>query len=332
MADDNPVIAKHVIVVGAGAMGRDIAAMFLGGGSRIEVVLRDSSKVEVTREGIAVSVAETGHDFEPSRLMIRSGMHATDWRNADLVVEAVPEDLAMKRAIFSDIAGRVARDAIVASNASAIPISAITEGLSLDHNAIGMHFFLPAHLVPLVEIVRGQNTNPAVANRAVSMLRAAGRTPVLVNRDTPGFLANRIQHAMMREVFAVIDEGLASPEDVDAAVRYSFGMRFLAAGPLMQKELSGLDTQMAAASSIYPVLANNAEPGPILAEKVKQGHTGLKALQGFWRWTPDEAERVREEFRTALMQSLNLLNRIDQAASHFDALSAASTDEVESSH
>lgn len=329
MADDNSAIARHVIVVGAGAMGRDIAAMFLGGGSTVEIVLRDASKVEATREGIAVSVAETGRNFESSRLTIRSGMHAPDWRNADLVVEAVPEDLATKRAIFSEIAERVASDAIVASNASAIPISAIAEGLPLGRNAIGMHFFLPAHLVPLVEIVRGQNTDPAVADRAVTMLRAAGSRPVLVRRDTPGFLANRIQHAMMREVFAVIDEGLASPEDVDAAVRYSFGMRFLAAGPLMQKELSGLDTQMAAARSIYPVLANNAEPGPSLAEKVKRGHTGLKALQGFWQWTPEEAERVREEFRAALMQSLDLLNRIDQAASHFDAPSAASTEDVE---
>ena len=332
MADDKPAIARNVIVVGAGAMGRDIAAMFLGGGSRVEIVLRDSSKVEATRESIAVSVAETRRPFEPSQLTIRAELHTPDWRNVDLVVEAVPEDLATKRAIFSEIAGRVVSDTIVASNASAIPISAIVEGLSLDHNAIGMHFFLPAHLVPLVEIVRGQNTNPAVANRAVSMLRAAGRTPVLVNRDTPGFLANRIQHAMMREIFAVIDEGLASPEDVDAAVRYSFGMRFLAAGPLMQKELSGLDTQMAAARSIYPVLATNAEPGPSLAVKVGQGHTGLKALQGFWQWTPEEAERAREEFRAALMQSLDLLNRIDRAASHFNALSAASTDDVESSH
>ncbi|MEO4041445.1 3-hydroxyacyl-CoA dehydrogenase NAD-binding domain-containing protein [Hoeflea sp. CAU 1731] len=316
MADNNPAIARHVIVVGAGAMGRDIAAMFLASGSRVEIVLRDSSKSEAAWEGIAVSVAETGRPFEASRVTIRSDMHRPDWRNADLVVEAIPEDLATKRAIFSEIAGRVASETIVASNASAIPISAIVEGLSLDHNAIGMHFFLPAHLVPLVEVVCGLNTDPAVADRAMSMLCAAGRAPVLVRRDTPGFLANRIQHAMMREVFAVIDEGLASPEDVDAAVRYSFGMRFLAAGPLMQKELSGLDTQMAAARSIYPVLANNIEPGPSLEAKVKQGHTGLKALHGFWQWTPEEAERVRNEFRAALIQSLDLLNRIDQAASH----------------
>ncbi|GKX35123.1 MAG: 3-hydroxybutyryl-CoA dehydrogenase [Rhizobiaceae bacterium MnEN-MB40S] len=332
MADDNPAIAKHVIVIGAGAMGRDIAAMFLASGSDVEIVLRDSSKSKAAWEGISVSVAETGRPFEASRLTIRSDMHRPDWTNADLVVEAVPEDLATKRAVFLEIAGRVGSDTIVASNASAIPISAIAVELSLDRHAIGMHFFLPAHLVPLVEVVRGQNTDPAAADRAVSMLRAAGRRPVLVRRDTPGFLANRIQHAMMREVFAVIDEGLASAEDVDAAVRYSFGMRFLAAGPLMQKELSGLDTQMAAARSIYPVLSNNTEPGPSLAEKVKLGHAGLKALNGFWQWTPEEAERVREEFRAALMQSLDLLNRIDQASSRLDAAPVASNDEVESSH
>ena len=139
------------------------------------------------------------------------------------------------------------------------------------------------------------------------MMKKAGRIPVLVRRDTPGFLANRLQHALMREVFAVLDEGLATPEDVDAAVRFGFGMRYVAAGPLMQKEMSGFDTLMAAAESIYPVLARNAEPGRTQTEMARSGRLGMKTLCGFWDWTEDEARRARTEFQATLMKAQELL-------------------------
>jgi 3-hydroxybutyryl-CoA dehydrogenase len=134
-----------------------------------------------------------------------------------------------------------------------------------------------------------------------------GRVAVRINKDLPGFLANRIQHAMMREAFAIIDSGLASAEDVDAAVRYGFGFRYVAAGPIVQKELSGLETQLAAASAIYPSLCNDPEPGPGLRNLVKEGRYGTKTLKGYWTWTEEQARAERARFEAALSAGARLL-------------------------
>ena len=122
------------------------------------------------------------------------------------------------------------------------------------------HFFQPAHLVPLVEIAKGEHTSDATVDALHAIFSSVGRMPVRVSRDVPGFLANRIQHALMREAFSVIDEGLATAEDVDIAVRFGFGFRYAAAGPMLLKEFAGFDTQHAAATVIYPSLCNHSAP------------------------------------------------------------------------
>jgi 3-hydroxybutyryl-CoA dehydrogenase len=131
--------------------------------------------------------------------------------------------------------------------------------------------------------------------------------PVRVKKDIPGFLANRLQHAMMREAFALIDAGLASPEDVDAAVRYGFGLRYLAAGPVLQKDLAGLDIHCAAAATMYPHLANNAAPSTTLTRLVAQGKLGMKSGEGFYKWDAESAARERERYERALLNALEIL-------------------------
>ena len=130
-----------------------------------------------------------------------------------------------------------------------------------------------------------------------------------INKDLPGFLANRIQHALMREAFAIIDSGLATPEDVDAAVRFGFGFRYVAAGPILQKELSGLDTQLAAATSIYPSLCNDPEPSRGLRKLVAEGRLGTKSLAGYWTWTPEQVQAERARFEAVLGAAAELLAR-----------------------
>lgn len=309
--------ARHVVVVGAGIMGCDIAAIFLSVGTSVDLIVRDRTKFDAARNDVAKSVAQMKAVLVPELLRIHCELGDADWSSVELVVETVPENLEIKRSVFVDIASRLPPGAIIGSNASGIPISRITEGLAIAPNAVGLHFFLPAHLVPLVEVVCGAETLPQTADRAMTIMHAAGRVPVRVRRDTPGFLANRIQHALMREVFAVLDEDLATPEDVDAAVRFGFGMRYVAAGPLMQKEFAGLDTQMAAAKSIYPALARNTEPGQSLAGKVGEGRLGIKSLHGFWEWTEEGAAQARTEFQETLIDTLELM----KARSNWVALS-----------
>jgi len=138
-------------------------------------------------------------------------------------------------------------------------------------------------------------------------MRALGKVPVNVKKDVPGFLANRLQHALAREAFALIDQGFASPEDVDAAVKYGFGFRFLAAGPVLQKDISGIDIHCAAAATMYPHLANDDAPARVLRDKVASGKLGMKTGEGFYRWTPESAQKEKARYEKALLQALAIL-------------------------
>jgi len=313
MDNTNTSVRSHVIIVGTGAMGRDIAAIFLARGWTVDCISRDSSKLQEATTHIERSLMQIKAPFDPKRLRVHFNYDGPSWSTADLVIETVPEDLETKRQSFSIIDSRIGPDTPVGSNASGIPISKITEGLSLRARAVGLHFFQPAHLVPLVEVVHGVDTDPVVAEQVYQVMKSVGSVPVMVNRDTPGFLANRIQHALMREVFAVLDEGLATARDIDTAVRFGFGMRYVAAGPLMQKEFAGLDTQMAAAASIYPFLSQNMEPSETLKTLVNSGHFGTKSLQGIWNWTEEEVAGAKSDYDAVLMETLELLNLKNRA-------------------
>ncbi|MFM8864833.1 MAG: 3-hydroxyacyl-CoA dehydrogenase family protein, partial [Limnohabitans sp.] len=165
----------------------------------------------------------------------------------------------------------------------------------------------PAHLVPLVEVVLGPHSDGEVAQGLCSFMRGCGSVPVLVRKDKPGFLANRLQHALSREAFAMIDEGVASPQDVDAAVRFGFGFRYLAAGPVMQRDHAGLDVHCAAAATMYPSLSNTAEPSRALRERVAAGRVGMKAGAGFYDWTPATRQAERARYDQLLRLGLQLL-------------------------
>lgn len=297
------------VIVGGGIMGCDIAAIFLHAGWEVTCVSRDPAKRAERHDSVARSVAQMGGVLDPGRLLQCESLDEVDWARTELVVETVPEKLEVKRSVFARLDALTPGRVIVASNASGLPISSICEGLGIARRAVGLHFFLPAHLVPLVEVVSGSQTDPEVASRAHTLMETLGRVPVKVKRDTPGFLANRIQHALMREVFAILDEDLASPDDVDAAVRFSFGMRYVAAGPLLQKEFAGLDTQLSAARSIYPALSSAREPSRTLATLVEQGRCGTKTLHGFWRWTQQSASAAKQDYEERLLAALEIVRR-----------------------
>jgi 3-hydroxybutyryl-CoA dehydrogenase len=171
----------------------------------------------------------------------------------------------------------------------------------------GLHFFMPAHLVPLVEVVLGPQSDPTQAQRLCSYMRGCASVPVLVRKDKPGFLANRLQHALAREAFSMIDEGVATAEDVDAAVRFGFGFRYLAAGPVLQRDHAGLDVHCAAAATMYPSLSNTAEPANALRTRVAAGQLGMKTGAGFYEWPEHVRKAERTRYDRLLRQGLALL-------------------------
>lgn len=161
--------------------------------------------------------------------------------------------------------------------------------------------------MPLVEVVLGERSDPALGQWLYGFMRGCGSVPVLVKKDKPGFLANRMQHALSREAFALIDEGIASPEDVDAAVRFGFGFRFLAAGPVLQRDHAGIEVHCAAAATMYPTLSNTDVPAQALRDRVARGDLGMKTGKGFFDWPEDRRLAERARYDALLRQGLALL-------------------------
>jgi 3-hydroxybutyryl-CoA dehydrogenase len=299
--------SRIAAVVGGGTMGADIAAMFAHGGWIAHVVEPFRERWGESERRARHSVGQLGGSADAARINMHAALSELPWTDIGIVVECAPEKLALKQSIFAELA-RLAPAAVpLASNSSSFPISDIGRGLATRERMLGLHFFMPAHLVPAVEVVRGEATDAKVWEHAAALMRELGKVPVKVKKDVPGFLANRLQHAMMREAFALIDAGLASPEDVDAAVRYGFGLRYLAAGPLLQKDLAGLDIHCAAAATMYPHLANNSTPSPTLTGLVAQGKLGMKSGEGFYKWDAESAARERARYERALLKALEIL-------------------------
>ncbi len=304
------VSAPAAAIVGGGIMGADIAVIFASGEWSTHVV-EPSERARAALPGrIGASLKRMGRAPESAqRLETHADLGDIPWSEIELVVECVPEDLALKKKVFRELDALSRPGTPLTSNSSSFPISAIGEGVADPSRIAGLHFFMPAHLVPLVEVVRCETTAPGLPDELCETMRKLGKIPVKVQRDIPGFLANRIQHALMREALALIDDGIASAEDVDAAVRFGFGFRYIAAGPLMQKDLAGLDTHYNAARTIYPDLCNSTAPGKVLADRVAAGELGMKcaAKKGFFEWTDEAIERERARYESLLSTALKLV-------------------------
>jgi len=298
---------RTAVVVGGGTMGADVAVVLLRGGFAVSVVEQQAARRALLPAYVAERLAPLGLQARVSELQLAAGLDELDWDGIELVIECIPEQLPLKQALFAELQRRARPDCLLTSNSSSFPISAIAAGLPTQQRMLGLHYFMPAHLVPLVEVVLGPLSDAALAEQLAEAMRGCGLVPVLVRKDKPGFLANRLQHALAREAFALIDEGVASAEDVDAAVRFGFGFRFLAAGPVLQRDHAGLDVHCAAATTMYPTLSNASEPSAALRERVAQGRLGMKAGGGFYDWPPERRAAERARYDALLMQGLALL-------------------------
>lgn len=301
---------SRAVVVGGGAMGADIAEVLARAGGAVVLVEAGAARRARLRERFGEHAATTDGTRYPYQVQVpgTGDLDQVDWHDVGLVVECVPEDLALKRAVFARLDALAPATTILASNSSALPVSRIAEGLAGASRAIGLHFFLPATLVPLVEVVLGPATDPAHAEALREHLAArCAMVPVVVRRDLPGFLANRLQHALAREAFALVESGVASADDVDAAVRYGFGFRFLAAGPVLQRDHAGLDVHAAAAAVIYPTLCDADVPSRELTERVRAGRLGMKTGAGFRDWDDAAIAAERARYARVLRAALAIL-------------------------
>jgi len=298
----------HAAIVGGGIMGCDIAAIFAAGGWQVHVM----SPSQATRDTLPVRLRKTlaGLDADPAladQVQAWERLEDVPWPQVDIVIEAATEDLALKQRLFAQLDTLARPDIPLASNTSSYPIGEIGKDLKTRARVVGLHFFMPAHLVPLVEVVSAEFTDPAVAERAQAVMQSLGKETISVRKDLPGFVANRLQHALMREALWLVANGAATPEDVDKAVRYGFGFRFLACGPMLQKEMSGWDTNYRSGSMIYPSLCNDSRPPDMFRDMVAQGHTGMKTGHGLWQWDENSIRQEKARYEHMLRQAFLLL-------------------------
>lgn len=298
---------RHAAIIGGGNMGADVALTFAAGGWQAHVVELSEATRKKLPDYYARGLKQIGSNASLDRFTTHAALKDVPWKDVEIVVECIPEKLELKRKLFAELETLAKPDTVLASNSSSFPISEIARGLKTRERMIGLHYFLPAHLVPLVEVVRSEKTKAGLPEKVGTIMRALGKVPVQVRKDIPGFLANRMQHALAREAFALIDSGVATPEDVDAAVRFGFGFRFLAAGPCLQRDHAGLEVHTAAAATMYPSLANNAIPAAALREKVERGDLGMKTGKGFFEWDAESIKREKARYEGKLMAGLELL-------------------------
>ncbi len=300
---------QRALIIGGGTMGFGVAVVLLAGGWRVDVVTPTAATRESLPQRVARAMQSLNKPWQPDALSVHADYSGVPWDDIALVVENVREDLVLKRAVFAELERLSAPHTVLASNSSSFPISDIGKGLETRSRMLGLHFFMPAYLVPLVEVIRGEATDVALAERVGEWMWALGKRPVQVKRDIPGFLGNRMQHALIREALNLLQSGVASAEDIDAAIRYSFGFRLAAAGPLLQREHAGWDMSFAVAQSLYPDLSNMQTPPPVIEDMVKQGRYGMKTGQGLMAWDADAIANEKARYEQALKTVLQVFER-----------------------
>jgi 3-hydroxybutyryl-CoA dehydrogenase len=272
-------------------MGAGIAQVLVRGGVPVAVAEIDAD----IRSTVRARVVAGPDEGSSAHLLEVVGSIADAVDGVDLVIEAGPERVGIKRAIFEELGRRTSVNAILASNTSAIPIGEIARDVEAPERVIGTHFWNPPAAIRLVEVVRARASADWAIDAAVDLLERIGMSPVRVEVDTPGFVGNRLQHALKREAIALVAAGICSAETVDKVVRQGFGARLGIVGPLEQSDLSGTDLTLAIHDVVIPALDNTPTSHPYLVAMVARGDLGAKTGRGFRDWGPGEADRRRSE-------------------------------------
>ncbi|MEO0487831.1 MAG: 3-hydroxyacyl-CoA dehydrogenase NAD-binding domain-containing protein [Pseudomonadota bacterium] len=303
---------SRIAVIGAGLMGHGIALTMARAGHEVSVSDPEAASRDSAPDRIAASLRVLGaQEPEIGDVLVRVTLCATlaeAATGADVVFEAAPEKLPLKQAIFAELEAVAPAGAVLASNTSVIQISKITAGLNTRHRALGTHWWNPPHMIPLVEVVKTEWTDPAVAEAMFALLAGAGKTPVMVEKDVPGFIGNRLQHALWREAVSLVERGICDAEAVDTVVKASFGRRLAVLGPLENADLVGTDLTLDIHENVLFDIESRPGPSPYLRALNEAGHLGMKSGQGFRDWTPEDAQTVRARVGTHLTRLETILD------------------------
>ena len=286
---------RRAAVIGTGTMGPGMGAVLARSG--IETVLYDVSAEALGRAQTGVQMAEGVLDrLEAPTAEGGSVQFATELAaaldGAELVVEAVPEKLELKHEIFPRFEEHVAQDAILASNTSGIPITKIATVCRHPERIVGLHWSNPPHLIPMIEVIPGEQTDERVVEEACDLVRRFGYHPV-VEKEVPGFVENRILYAILRECLDLVDRGIIDPEGMDLNVRWGIGYKLAVIGPMELLDMAGLDIYNAVGSYLNQDLSTSGEVSSTIRDRIAEGKLGMKTGSGIYDYTPEQIEQLR---------------------------------------
>jgi 3-hydroxybutyryl-CoA dehydrogenase len=285
----------RIAVIGAGLMGHGIAQVFALAGHDVTIYDSFAASLGSAKQRILTNLKDLGDNENAVERVTPNADLTVAVRDADYVVEAVLEDLPLKQKLFAEIEKHVRPDTILASNTSVIPITRIMEGLTRRERALGTHWWNPPYLVPLVEVIETRWTTPKVVEWTMALHAAAGKKPAHVKKDVPGFIGNRLQHALWREAIALVEQGICDAETVDNVIKAAFGRRLAVLGPLENADMVGTDLTLAIHRTVLPDIDSRPKPSPYLERLVKDGKLGFKSGEGFRKWSPEQQAALRSQ-------------------------------------
>jgi 3-hydroxybutyryl-CoA dehydrogenase len=303
---------RNVSVIGAGLMGHGIAQIFASKDYHVHLLdVKDellSKALQNIRLNLSIMaqkgvVLESEIDTVISRIKTTTNM-AEAASEVQLVIEAVTENLELKQKLFQDLDRLCSPETILATNTSVMSITEIAAKARRRERILGTHFWNPPYMIPLVEVVKGRETSEEAVETTYQLLKNAGKHPVKVMKDVPGFVGNRLQHALWREAISIVENGIAEPATVDEVIKEGFGIRLPVLGPLETADMVGLDLTLAIHDYILKHLNSSPSPSPLLREKVRRGELGFKTGQGFYTWTAEKAQRAREKLLEYLLDRM----------------------------
>jgi len=304
--------SKKIAMIGAGLMGHGIALIMARAGHHVTLSDPDADmraslheRVQASMEGLGATPDQVQDSL--SRITTHDSLGEA-LEGVEFVFEAAPEKVELKRAIFQEIESHVSESCVLASNTSVIQISSIMSVLKHRERAVGTHWWNPPHQIPLVEVVKTEWSDPDVAMSMMNLLEDAGKTPVLVEKDVPGFIGNRLQHALWREAVSLVERGICDAKSVDTVIKASFGRRLAVLGPLENADLVGTDLSLDIHENVLFDLEDRNGPSPYLEKLVAEGKLGMKSGEGFQKWTPEEADEVRARVTNHLQRLEKILD------------------------
>jgi len=278
-----------LVVMGAGVMGQGIARLFANAG--MQVTLVDTRDVASPHPAVTLA-RQAPRDVIP-----------------DLVIEAVFEDFKVKQSVYAEIEELYQGRSVLATNTSGLPLDELAAPLRFPERFLAMHFFMPADLFPMIEVVRGEHTEDAALALAVAAVKQARREPIVLQRAVNGYLINRLQHSILHEAYHLLESGIATAEMIDGVAKHLLGPRMCITGLIEQKDLAGLEMHAQAQRSIVPTLSHTGVPNPLLQGMVARGDVGVRSGRGFYDWHGRDTTAIQRRASERLQRLLAYLEK-----------------------